>query len=112
MADDLCSLDLLNACIPVFETLKDEHRQRILVQLVENGPLCVGDIAETSTLSRPAVSHHLKLLQHSGLVSVTKSGTQRYYRAEVTDGLRLLRRLLESLEADLAAGAGEAPHSD
>ena len=57
------SLEILNQCVPLFETLKDPNRQQLLVQLVCHGPQTVGELAESSALSRTAVSHHIKLLE-------------------------------------------------
>ena len=50
------SLEILNQCVPLFETLKDPNRQQLLVQLVCHGPQTVGELAESSALSRTAVS--------------------------------------------------------
>ena len=60
------SLEILNQCVPLFETLKDPNRQQLLVQLVCHGPQTVGELAESSALSRTAVSHHIKLLEQAG----------------------------------------------
>ena len=38
--------------------------------------LTVGQIAEVSTLSRPAVSHHLKILRTAGLLDEEKIGKE------------------------------------
>ena len=108
---DDCALEsllILNQCIPLIETLKDPERQSILVRLIEHGPLTVNEVAESSSLSRPAVSHHLKILERNGLVSMTKEGTRRICRAETQTGLSLLKRLVSALEADLAEVPGVA----
>lgn len=84
-----------------FEVMKDEARQKIIVDLIERGPLNVGEIAAGLTLSRPAISHHLKLLQIAGLVSVEKKGTSRFYSAELGETVTKLRKLLSALEQDL-----------
>lgn len=96
-----CSLDLLNECIPVFEMLKDKQRQQILVHLTEKGKLTVNEIAELSNLSRPAISHHLKLLLQNNLVAFDKIGTQRIYRAELQSSILTLKELVETLQRDL-----------
>lgn len=97
-----CSLDFLNACIPVFEMLKDKQRQQLLVHLTDKGPLTVNEIAELSSLSRPAISHHLKLLLQNGLVSFNKIGTQRIYRAELQPSISTLKELVDALQRDLS----------
>ena len=67
------------ATAAVFTALGDEHRQRILLTFERGERLNVGQIVEVSTLSRSAVSHHLKLLRESGVLSSAKSGKEVYY---------------------------------
>src|SRR6185437_16039926 len=59
--------------------LGDEHRQRILLTFEKGERLNVGQIAEVSTLSRSAVSHHLKLLREAGVLDSAKAGKEVYY---------------------------------
>lgn len=60
----------------VFVALGDEHRQRILLTFEPGERLTVGQIAEVSTLSRPAVSHHLKILRAAGVLEAEKQGKE------------------------------------
>ena len=62
-----------------FTALGDEHRQRILLTFESGERLNVGQIVEVSTLSRSAVSHHLKLLKASGVLDSEKVGKEVYY---------------------------------
>lgn len=62
-----------------FTALGDEHRQRILLTFEPGERLNVGQIVEVSTLSRSAVSHHLKLLREAGVLESEKSGKEVYY---------------------------------
>ena len=62
-----------------FTALGDEHRQRILLTFEPGERLNVGQIVEVSTLSRSAVSHHLKLLKTSGVLQSVKEGKEVYY---------------------------------
>ena len=66
------------AMAKVFIALGDEHRQRILLTFEKGERLTVGQIAEVSTLSRPAVSHHLKILRAAGLLEEEKIGKEVY----------------------------------
>lgn len=63
----------------VFSALGDEHRQRILLTFDRDERLNVGQIAEVSTLSRSAVSHHLKILRESGVLESEKVGKEVYF---------------------------------
>ena len=49
----------------------------------------VGEIVKLSSLSRPAVSHHMRILKDAGVINVRKEGTKNYYYLD-PDMLRLL----------------------
>lgn len=69
-----------DACRSTFIALGDENRQHIVIELLENfGGLRVNDIAKRVHLSRPAVSHHLKILKEAGIIDMFKRGTKNYY---------------------------------
>jgi ArsR family transcriptional regulator len=63
----------------VYTALGDEHRQRILLTFEPGEQLNVGQIVEVSTLSRPAVSHHLKILREAGVLLSEKRGKEIYF---------------------------------
>jgi DNA-binding transcriptional ArsR family regulator len=63
----------------VFTALGDEHRQRILLTFEPGERLNVGEIVEVSTLSRSAVSHHLKILREAGVLESVKEGKEVYF---------------------------------
>ena len=68
------TMGILSECIPIFTMLQDESRQQILMLLFDHKEMTVSEMTERLELSRPAVSHHMKLLLDAGLVSVKKSG--------------------------------------
>lgn len=63
----------------VFTALGDEHRQRILLTFSKGERLNVGQIVEVSTLSRSAVSHHLRLLKEAGVLRSVKEGKEVFF---------------------------------
>ncbi len=63
----------------VFTALGDEHRQRILLTFEPGERLNVGQVVEVSTLSRTAVSHHLRVLREAGVLSSQKQGKEVYF---------------------------------
>ncbi|GAB5055396.1 MULTISPECIES: metalloregulator ArsR/SmtB family transcription factor [Pediococcus] len=95
------SMKILKKSAPIFAMLQDENRQQILLMLCAVDKLTVNQITEQLELSRPAVSHHLKLLLDAGLVTVTRAGTERYYTVHLNGAIDLLKQLTASLEADL-----------
>lgn len=94
------ALEIFRECLPVLQVMSDEHRQDILLLLSENGKMTVNEITGKLTLSRPAVSHHLKLLKNAGVVTVEQAGTLRYYQLSMQESVGLLRKLLAALEQD------------
>ncbi|EEI28012.1 metalloregulator ArsR/SmtB family transcription factor [Corynebacterium glucuronolyticum] len=72
-------LVLLAPCIDyviAFSGLADPARLRLLSQLSAEscGPVSVGELTETSGLSQPTVSHHLKRLTETGLLDKVRVG--------------------------------------
>ena len=63
----------------VYTALGDEHRQRILLTFERGERLNVGQIVGVSTLSRSAVSHHLKILRDAGVLQSQKEGKEVYF---------------------------------
>ncbi|NGO14387.1 winged helix-turn-helix transcriptional regulator [Streptomyces sp. HC44] len=56
----------------------DPVRREILVML-RHAPLTAGEIAARFTISRPAISRHLRVLRESGLVEDEQVGRHRRY---------------------------------
>jgi DNA-binding transcriptional ArsR family regulator len=73
--------DLASAAF-LAKSLADENRLRILLYL-GNGKKSVSQIVEGLNLSQPLISHHLKELRRSLLVTVERRGPFIYY--EITD---------------------------
>ena len=94
------TMNLLKENIPTFEMLRDPRRQEILILLFDHKNLTVNEVAEKMTLSRPTVSHHLKLLLQAGLVTVTQKGKERYYDVSFDQAITILESLLASLKKD------------
>lgn len=79
----------------VFVALGDEHRQRILLTFERGERLTVGRIAAVSTLSRPAVSHHLRILREAGVLQREKVGRESYFWIDRIPLERSLSAVLE-----------------
>jgi DNA-binding transcriptional ArsR family regulator len=81
----------------IFSALANPVRRQILDSLRE-GPRAVNDLAGQFELGRPAVSEHLQVLRHVGLVREEPRGQQRFYHlealplAEVDDWLHPFER--------------------
>jgi len=62
----------------VFKALSNPVRWNILC-LLKQRPFCVNALTYRLRVSQPAVSQHLKVLEHAGLVRGTKTGLQVHY---------------------------------
>lgn len=69
---------LRNAHEEVLDALGNAERRRLLTLLAQ-GPKSVGELAADFSISRPAVSRHLKLLETAGLVRHDAVGTRNLY---------------------------------
>jgi DNA-binding transcriptional ArsR family regulator len=61
--------------------IADSTRRRIL-ELVRDGEVPAGELADAFPVSRPAVSRHLRVLREAGLVRERRDGRLRLYRAD------------------------------
>ncbi|UED82612.1 MULTISPECIES: ArsR/SmtB family transcription factor [unclassified Lysinibacillus] len=88
-------------CQKVLLAIGDETRQSILLVLMETDcqtGLRVGEITEQTHLSRPAVSHHLKILRDAGIILMRKEGTKNFYYIDIRTKLSLLKTLIVDIE--------------
>lgn len=84
-----------------FQAIADPHRREIL-SLLATRPLTVKKLAENFSISRPAISKHVKILAECGLVTVEQKGRERHCSArydglsEVSDWVEQYRRFWEA----------------
>lgn len=107
----------------VFGALADPTRREILTRLAE-GEATVAELAAPFSMSQPAISKHLKVLEQAGLLTRTRRATARLSRLEagplreVTTWLARYQRFweesherLDELLAALQASEGGSPGS-
>ena len=102
-----------HCCMPLFIALGDKVRLSIVELLTEAAvrsedpqgtidfeghAMNVNEITRRTSLSRPAISHHLKILKDAGLVGVRQDGTANYYYLTLRDSTRSLMELGYRLE--------------
>src|SRR3954465_5845636 len=62
----------------LFSALGDPTR-RAIVQRLAHGPATAGQLAELASMSRPAVSQHIKVLRDAGVIRGERSGKFIWY---------------------------------
>ncbi|WP_157220010.1 metalloregulator ArsR/SmtB family transcription factor [Flavisphingomonas formosensis] len=102
----------------VFEALSSSIRRQILAYL-SHAELTAGEIAARFSISKPAVSQHLSVLENAGLVASEKRGQYVHYRLVEDNLVNTLNgylqdvcpvsRPLKSESASIAASAPRPP---
>ena len=78
-----------------FAALADPTR-RMLLERIGRQPYRAGDLCRGLSISRPAVSKHLRVLRHAGLVTGTPQGREILYRLSPgSPGLAQVRSYVE-----------------
>lgn len=92
-------------CSKALAAIGDETRQSIIIALIEGESINekgirVGELTQRTNLSRPAVSHHLKILKEANLIGYDQEGTKNYYYLDVlkSDIFRL-KKLFDHIDA-------------
>jgi len=67
------------SCADLLKVLADETRLAVVQQLLE-GPRHVGEMNEELGIDQSLLSHHLKVLRESGIVSGERDGKAMLYR--------------------------------
>jgi DNA-binding transcriptional ArsR family regulator len=90
----------------IFDALGEPVRRRIL-ELLSEGPIPVGRLAERLPVGRPAVSKHLRVLSNAGLITSRSVGTRNLY-VLAPDGMTAAQQwLVRTWDTVLAAYAAE-----
>ena len=76
-----------------------EPTRREILRLVTDEEHSVNEIASHFSVSRPAISQHLRVLHDADLVTIRPEGTHRWYRAR-PEGLTELRSWLDEFWTD------------
>ncbi|HYV90540.1 MAG TPA: metalloregulator ArsR/SmtB family transcription factor [Chitinophagales bacterium] len=63
--------------LDAFQVIADPSRRHIL-QLLSKESLTINELAENFSMSRPAVSKHIKILYGAGFISITGIGRERH----------------------------------
>jgi DNA-binding transcriptional ArsR family regulator len=75
---------------PVFAALGDETRLGLVAKLCEVSPQSIARLTEGSTLTRQAISKHLRVLESAGIVASVRVGRESQYefRPKPIDGIK------------------------
>lgn len=88
-----------SSCTKLLTAIGDETRLHLILEMLKIGDCSgvrVGQITEQTNLSRPAVSHHLRIMKDAGIVKVRKEGTKNYYYFDPE--MEAFERLISTLQ--------------
>ncbi len=78
----------------VFKALADPTRRQIL-ELLKNGDMTAGAIAEQFDISKPSISNHLNILKQAGLVWDERRGQHIVYSLHTTVFQDVMRWMMD-----------------
>ena len=67
----------------IWNALADPTRRRIL-ELLGEGDMTAGEIADNFNMAKPSISHHLNILKNADLVYAERSGQNIIYSINTT----------------------------
>jgi ArsR family transcriptional regulator, arsenate/arsenite/antimonite-responsive transcriptional repressor len=83
----------------LFAALGDPERQRILLSFEPGETLNATQLTQASLLSRPTVSHHLRLLCEAGVLERTRRGREIHFRLMAGPLIERLQTVISYLDA-------------
>ncbi|MEY8662831.1 metalloregulator ArsR/SmtB family transcription factor [Ligilactobacillus faecis] len=88
-----------NASVQIFKAFGNETRYKIL-SLLFGQKLTVNEIAQTIEMTQSAVSHQLKILRQTGLVSSKRDGQHVYYALADQHIIMIFKQVKEHISED------------
>ena len=71
-----------SSAAPVFAALGDETRLRLVSRLCDHGPASIANLTQCATITRQAITKHLRVMQQAGLVRCTRRGRESYWELD------------------------------
>lgn len=86
------------SCRKLLLAFGDENRQHLILEMMQMENcygVRVGEITARTHLSRPAVSHHIRILKEAGILKMRREGTRNYYYFD--ENTEAMSRLIQML---------------
>lgn len=88
--------EVIESVADVLKQLGDPSRLRIFWLLCHTEE-CVTNIAAMTEMTSPAVSHHLRILKNSGLITSRREGKEMYYKALDNKLVNSMHQMIEKI---------------
>ncbi len=83
---------------PLFAALGDETRLRLVLDLSGHGPQSIARLTEGTKVTRQAITKHLRVMEHAGLVHCSRRGRESVWQLE-KERLADARRYLDVISS-------------
>jgi DNA-binding transcriptional ArsR family regulator len=84
----------LSSAAPVFAALGDETRLKLVARLCHDGAASITHLSRDATITRQAITKHLRVMQNAGLVRSSRQGRESYWELD--------QRRLKEVQRNLA----------
>lgn len=84
-----------------------EPTRRAIVESLRPGPMSLGEIAASYSVSRPAISQHVAILKKAGLLTEVREGKRRIYSLNA-EGFQPLRQYVDRFWSDILDAFAQA----
>lgn len=96
--------DLFRQSLPFFTALGDSTRQQLLLLMMDGCSRSVAELTAETELSRPAISHHLRILKEAGIIVEQKRGRHIYYHPQPGKYFETIKELINCVDQTLQDG--------
>jgi DNA-binding transcriptional ArsR family regulator len=87
-----------------FNALGDPIRQELLLSMMGPEFLSVKELANRTKLTRPTISHHLKIMKNANIISEVKKGRQTFYRPQAGEKFYIVKELIKTIDTVIENG--------
>ncbi len=97
--DELAKIKtLFEQSLPLFNALGDPIRQQLILLMIDGQRRSVAELTAFTALSRPTISHHLKVLKDAHIITSERDGTKTYYRPQLGAYFHPIKELVNVVE--------------
>jgi DNA-binding transcriptional ArsR family regulator len=90
-------MDLFKKSLPFLSAIGDPTRQQLIVLISSSERLSVKELTAHTDLSRPTISHHLKVLMDAQIVVANKVGREIYYTLQPGEYFYVVEELVREV---------------
>lgn len=101
MEDTECTRLLFQKSQLFFAALADPVRQGLMMSMIGGERLSVKELTSRTNLSRPTISHHLKVLKKANMIVEHKVGREIFYQPQPGENYHAVKELMNSIDAHI-----------